>query len=196
MAEWLALRGHEVRVVTAPPYYPEWKVGQGYSGWRYRKETFIVSNSADQSFISTSNSLQDNSTSDAVKTNQLTVFRCPLWVPKKQSGLKRIVHLTSFVVCSLPVMAYQIGWRPDVVLGVAPPFVGAPLAWVMAKIYGARAWLHIQDFELDAALQLNLVPAYVRRPLERIERFVLRRFDRVSTISQKMQEKLTMKGVA
>ena len=27
MAAWLAERGHAVRVVTAPPYYPDWKVG-------------------------------------------------------------------------------------------------------------------------------------------------------------------------
>ena len=26
MAEWLSQLGHDVRVVTAPPYYPEWKV--------------------------------------------------------------------------------------------------------------------------------------------------------------------------
>ncbi len=26
MVEWLARNGHEVRVITAPPYYPEWKV--------------------------------------------------------------------------------------------------------------------------------------------------------------------------
>jgi len=25
MAEWLAQRDHEVRVVTAPPYYPKWQ---------------------------------------------------------------------------------------------------------------------------------------------------------------------------
>ena len=29
MAEWLATQGHEVRVVTAPPYYPEWRIGTG-----------------------------------------------------------------------------------------------------------------------------------------------------------------------
>jgi colanic acid biosynthesis glycosyl transferase WcaI len=38
MAEWLAARGHEVRVVTAPPYYPEWRLGAGYSPRRYRRE--------------------------------------------------------------------------------------------------------------------------------------------------------------
>ena len=31
--------GHEVRVVCAPPYYPEWKVAEGYSSWRGRQET-------------------------------------------------------------------------------------------------------------------------------------------------------------
>jgi colanic acid biosynthesis glycosyl transferase WcaI len=31
MAEWLANRDYEVRVVTAPPYYPAWRVGEGYS---------------------------------------------------------------------------------------------------------------------------------------------------------------------
>lgn len=25
MAEWLKEQGHEVRVVTAPPYYPAWQ---------------------------------------------------------------------------------------------------------------------------------------------------------------------------
>ncbi|HEY5579981.1 MAG TPA: glycosyltransferase, partial [Rhodoferax sp.] len=34
LAAWLAARGHDVRVVTAPPYYPDWKVGAGFkNGW-------------------------------------------------------------------------------------------------------------------------------------------------------------------
>ena len=40
MAEWLAAQGHEVRVVTAPPYYPQWKVADGYSAARYKREGF------------------------------------------------------------------------------------------------------------------------------------------------------------
>jgi colanic acid biosynthesis glycosyl transferase WcaI len=39
LAEWLAARGHEVSVVTAPPYYPQWQVHEGYRASRYRKET-------------------------------------------------------------------------------------------------------------------------------------------------------------
>jgi len=33
MAEWLTLRGHELRVVTAPPYYPQWQVADP-NRWR------------------------------------------------------------------------------------------------------------------------------------------------------------------
>jgi colanic acid biosynthesis glycosyl transferase WcaI len=38
MAGWLAGHGHEVRVVTAPPYYPGWQVADGYSASRYRRQ--------------------------------------------------------------------------------------------------------------------------------------------------------------
>lgn len=31
MVEWLAAQGHEVRVISAPPYYPQWQVGENYS---------------------------------------------------------------------------------------------------------------------------------------------------------------------
>lgn len=34
MAVLLASRGHEVRVVCAPPYYPAWRVAKGYVSWR------------------------------------------------------------------------------------------------------------------------------------------------------------------
>lgn len=40
MAQWLADRGHEVRVVTAPPFNPQWKVADGFSSWRYAREEY------------------------------------------------------------------------------------------------------------------------------------------------------------
>jgi len=33
MAEWLVAQGHEVRVVTAPSYYPQWRVADP-NRWR------------------------------------------------------------------------------------------------------------------------------------------------------------------
>ena len=44
MAAFLALKGHRVRVITAPPYYPAWKISPGYKKyfWRIR---FLIINS-------------------------------------------------------------------------------------------------------------------------------------------------------
>ena len=39
LCEALATFGHEVRVVTAPPYYPEWRVPDRHRGWSYRHES-------------------------------------------------------------------------------------------------------------------------------------------------------------
>lgn len=39
MAEWLIDNGHDVRVITASPYYPEWKISPEYSVLWYRFET-------------------------------------------------------------------------------------------------------------------------------------------------------------
>ncbi len=38
MTEWLAEQGHDVRIITAPPYYPAWRVADGYSCWKYLHE--------------------------------------------------------------------------------------------------------------------------------------------------------------
>ncbi len=169
MAEWLATQGHEIRVVTAPPYYPQWQLAEGYAN-KWLRETS--------------------------KEGSLLVYRCPLWVPVKPSGLKRILHLASFAFSSFPIMFSQILWKPDVVWVVEPALFCAPQAWLLARLCGSKAWLHIQDYEVDAAFDLNLLKgAFMRNAVAAGERWLMRRFDRVSTISQRMLAKALSKGV-
>ena len=169
MAAWLAAAGHEVRVVSAPPYYPEWKVWPGYSASRWRRETW----------------------------HGVTVFRTPVWVPEKISGLKRVLHLASFALASLPSLLAQWRWRPDIVWLTEPPLVCAPAALLFARCRGARAWLHIQDYEVDAAFDLGLLKgARLRSWVSAVERWLMTRFDRVSSISSRMQERALDKGVS
>jgi len=183
MAEWLAAGGHEVRVVTAPPYYPDWRVGEGYSGWRYRKEVVRFPLTRDLGLSPRGR-------------GEILVHRCPLWVPARPSGLKRILHLASFALSSLPVVLRQVFWRPDVVLVVEPPLFCAPAARLVARFSRARCWLHVQDFEVDAAFNLGLLPRGLRGGVEAVERWLIRGFDRVSTISGRMMERLARKGVS
>ena len=169
MAQWLAAAGHEVRVITAPPYYPAWKVGEGHSARQYRTESW----------------------------QGVEVMRTPLWVPNQPGGLKRLLHLGSFALSSLPVLWAQWRWKPDVVWVVEPPLMCAPAAVAFASLRGAKSWLHIQDYEVDAAFDLGLIKGpTLRRWIERAERWLMRRFDRVSTISGRMVDRARNKGVA
>jgi len=111
--------------------------------------------------------------------------------------LKRIAHLFSFMVGSVPVMLREIFWKPDLVFTVEPTFFGAPLAMLVAKACGAFAWLHVQDFEVDAAFDLGYLrrDGPVRWAALRLERLFMGAFDRVSSISAKMRERCWAKGV-
>jgi FkbM family methyltransferase len=169
MAAWLVAQGHEVRVVAAPPYYPAWKLQDGYVWPPYQREQW----------------------------QGVDVWRAPLWVPNKPGGLSRVLHLFTFAVLSAPLMLWQIIWRPDVVFTVAPAFFCAPVGWLTAKLSGAKSWLHIQDFEVDVAFQMGLLKGrLLQRMVIGAERYMIRSFDTVSSISGRMLDKLRQKGVA
>lgn len=171
MVEWMAREGHDVRVITAPPYYPQWKVGERYSAWGYRREE-----------------------------GDATVWRCPLYVPKQPSTLKRLLHLGSFALSSFfPLMA-QRRWKPDRIIGVVPTLFCTPGMRLLAKLSGARTLLHIQDYEVDAMLGLGLAgkgkTGKVAQLASAFERSGLHNVDNVSTISRSMMKKAQEKGVA
>src|SRR6202041_4146613 len=91
----------------------------------------------------------------------------------------------------------KMGGRRVLVRGAAPAFVCAPAGLLTARLCRARAWLHLQDFEVDVAFRMGLLKGkLLQRIVLRIERWVLRRFDTVSTISGRMIERLLTKGVA
>jgi colanic acid biosynthesis glycosyl transferase WcaI len=98
---------------------------------------------------------------------------------------------------SFPIMLRQVFWGPDLVITVAPALVCAPTALLTARLCGAQAWLHIQDFEVDVAFQMGLLKGNLfQRLILRMERSLLRRFDIVSSISGRMVERLLQKGVS
>lgn len=127
----------------------------------------------------------------------VTVLRCPIWVPQRLSGIRRLLHLLSFALSSFPVIIRQARkFRPDVIFTVEPTFFCIPGALISSRLSGALAWLHVQDFEIDAAFDIGLLGIMrIKTAIESIERFLIRRFDRVSTISAPMSEKLLSKGV-
>jgi colanic acid biosynthesis glycosyl transferase WcaI len=168
MAEWLSNMGHEVRVITAPPYYPAWKIRHGYSAWSYKKE----------------------------QIQGVAVYRCPIWVSKNVKGLNRIIHLASFAISSFFLLSTQIFWRPHVVLSVAPAFLASPFTLIYSMFTNAKTWLHIQDFEIDAAFSLGILKvSKLTKTIRYFERLILKKFDRISTISNQMIKNLRLKKI-
>ena len=167
LGAWLTEQGHEIKVITAPPYFPQWQA----KGNRYRRE----------------------------QLEGAMLWRCPLWLPNRPSGMTRLLHLASFAFSSLPVLMMQWRWKPELIICIAPTLFCAPGALVLKQMCGGQtlSWLHIQDFELDAAFELGILKGkYGRRGAERLERWLLGSFDRVSSISRAMQTRVIRKGVA
>ncbi|MCI5117015.1 MAG: colanic acid biosynthesis glycosyltransferase WcaI, partial [Candidatus Electrothrix sp. LOE1_4_5] len=161
MVEWLAASGHECRVITAFPYYPMWFLFRGYSGLRYCKE----------------------------EINRVTVYRCPLWIPKKLTTIKRIIHLLSFTISSCPVLCLQLFfWRPDLVICIAPSFLAAPSVVFFSKLAKVKSWLHFQDFEICAMFGTGMASNLkkIDNLAHTMQRVVTKRFDRISSISHTM----------
>jgi len=60
-----------------------------------------------------------------------------------------------------------------------------------AKLTRAKSWLHIQDFEIDAGFGMGFLSSKVfYRLIKNFEKFIMKQFDRVSSISRKMLERL------
>ena len=169
MAEWLTGGGHRVSVVSSHPYYPAWKVFPGYRPWSYRRE----------------------------RLNNVDVVRCPIYVPRKQTGLRRVLHLASFVLSSAPAMFREAVRGFDVCIVIAPTIGVVPFAIITTRLLRLPLWLHIQDFETEMAYHLGLLPhRRMKRVMDRFEALLYRHCERVSTISDGMDGVCAAKGVS
>lgn len=169
LAEMLVDAGHDIEVVTGHRYYPEWKLSSPPgNGWR--RETI----------------------------NGVLVHRCPIYVPRKPSAARRLMHYASFAASAFwPLTNLLFRKRTNVVFAVAPSLIACLTALFLGKLFRVPVWLHLQDFEVEMAFATRFMrPDGVFAKIARAtEQFVLRRADLVSTISPKMLEKLEAKGV-
>jgi colanic acid biosynthesis glycosyl transferase WcaI len=169
MCSELVLRDIDVSAIVAPPYYPEWLVHKGYSGLSYQ-----------------------NSIVQGVK-----VTRCPLYVPKKVTTIKRLLHLTSFALSSGLALLSKVFSKPDVLFLVQPTLFCAPAALLYCRLTGAKAVMHIQDYEVDALFGLGMMGnGKAASFAKKIEKWLMSKFDAISTISYSMIENAKNKGIA
>lgn len=170
LAEALIERGAKVRVVCGQPYYPQWRIYSAFARGRWTSGV----------------------------ENGVQITRCPHYVPAQPSGLKRIAHLASFALAAVPPALRSRVGKPDLVIAVAPALLSVITAWLAARLSGAKLWVHVQDFEVEAAFATGLLGKSIMltRLTSWLERRLLKLGDVVSTISPQMCARLAQKGVA
>ena len=168
LAEHLAAAGHSVSVLTAFPWYPQWKIDPAYRGRR----PFLVE-----------------------RINGVRVVRSPILLPQaRQTAFRRIVFDSSFALTALAASAVIGGL--DAVICVSPPLQLGPAAWLIARTRRARFIVHLQDIVPDAALSTGMMHAGRAVAMSRrLERFVYARADGITVISEGFKENLIGKEV-
>lgn len=164
--DYLKDNGCNVSVITAFPYYPQWEITQEYKD----KPKFLKEEK------------------DSIK-----VFRYKLYVPKTPTFFKRIIHLIDFTLGSI-INLYKIK-KCDLVIAVVPFTSSVLLGYIQKQRFKSKLWMHIQDFEFDAALQTGVgsKTKWAFSLLFKLEKRLFEKADIASTISKSMLIKLDKK---
>ena len=167
LAEGLVARGHEVRVVTGMPNYPERVIYEPYQGKWYCTE-FIKGVAIQRSYV---------------------------WIRPKPNLIDRLLLEASFVITSF-IHALK-GKRPDVILMTAPPLpVSLPAAF-LAWIHCCPIVLNLQDILPDAAIHVGLLDkkSKLAKIFKLLEKFAYRSATKISVIADGFVENLLEKKV-
>lgn len=162
-------RKHDVSMISAFPYYPNWKVQAPYSNRWWKKEVI----------------------------RGVKVIRCPLFVPEKVSSIKRILHECSFLFSSSFALLSLLFKPIDVVVCIVTPFhLGIP-ARLFSWFKRVPMVYHIQDLQVNAARDLKMIQnEWLLQKLEKAERWILKQTDITATISMGMIAKIKEKGIS
>jgi colanic acid biosynthesis glycosyl transferase WcaI len=166
LAEGLVRRGHQVRVITGMPNYPQRQIYDGYQGKLYMTE----------------------------ERNGVMIQRSYMWVKPKPSLIDRVLLDSSFVVTSF-VQALR-GWRPDVILLTVPPLPVCVPAALLSWFHNCPIVLNVQDILPEAAVHVGLLKNKTMiRVFEALEKFAYRTAHTISVIADGFVENLEGKGV-
>lgn len=167
LAEGLVERGHQVRVITGMPNYPQREIYDGYKGKWYVTE----------------------------QKNGVTIQRSYLRIKSKPKLIDRLLLELSFIFTSLP-QAFN-GERPDLILLTVPPLLVSLPATLLGLFYKCPVVLNVQDILPEAAVRVGLMTNKLMiRFCEIIEKFAYKNATKISVIADGFRENLINKGVS
>jgi colanic acid biosynthesis glycosyl transferase WcaI len=166
LAEGLVKQGHQVRVITGMPNYPQREIYPEYRGKWYMTE----------------------------QKNGVTIQRSYLRIKSKPNLIDRLLLELSFVFTSLP-QALK-GWQADVILLTVPPLLVSLPATLLGWLHKCPVVLNVQDILPEAAVRVGLIKnQWMIRALQAIEQFAYRSAHTISVIADGFVENLLDKGV-
>ncbi|MBC1238568.1 glycosyltransferase family 4 protein [Nostoc sp. 2RC] len=166
LAEGLVKRGHEVRVITAMPNYPQRRIYDEYQGKWYVTE----------------------------RKNGVTIQRSYVRIKSKPNLVDRLLLELSFIFTSLP-LAFK-GHRPDAIILTVPPLLGILPATIFSYLYNCPLILNVQDILPEAAVRVGLLKnKWMIRTLAALEKLAYQTAHKISVIADGFSENLVNKGV-
>ena len=166
LAEGLVKRGHQVRVVTAMPNYPERQIYQDYKGKFFLTEY----------------------------KNGVKIQRCYVWIRPQPKLIDRILLDASFVVNSFfPAL---MDWRPDIILTTSPSLPACIPSTLLGWLHACPVILNLQDILPEAAVHVGLLKnKFLIRLFSRLEKFAYGSATKISVIADGFVENLLAKNV-
>ena len=167
LSEHLAAQGHSVRVVTAFPYYPEWRTWKEYRG---RLTQFEV-------------------------RNRVEIRRVLHFVPWRASSLaERLLHDFSFAIAAL--IAGVASGPCDLVYCSSPPPAVALAAYAVSRLRNAPYIIKLTDLASEAALATGILrPGSLVRCARFLERFAYRHAHTVVCLCDGFRSRLAGDGI-
>ena len=166
LADYLNEKGHNLRVITTPKYYPEWLA---------EKNRFSTDKNADYKIFRCP--LYVPKSPNGIKrilhlisfsiTSFPILFRHILWMPDL------IILVAPTLLCAPNILVFKF--------------------FSFKKVFTI---LQIQDFEFDAAFNLKIIKGRLfKRIFTKLEIILFKTFQRIGTISKTMEKKLHEKGI-
>jgi colanic acid biosynthesis glycosyl transferase WcaI len=164
-AVFLKAAGHDIRVSTTFSYYPQWELNQADQGVPFRDEFFA----------------------------NIPVRRIGMYIPKVPTGRTRMLSDLSFFYGLLRHARFK-NWVPDVIVTASPMFSQCLAQRFLYPGKRIPRMIIVQDFVVDAALELGILKLPLMAPLLRsLERWSFRSAQTLSTIGEPMLDKLKAK---
>lgn len=166
LAEGLAKRGHEVRVLTAMPWYPDSHIHPHYQGKLYCTE----------------------------ERHNVKIYRSYVWAKPQRSLINRVLFELSFATLSF--WQGIKAWSPDVILLTVPGLPVCIPASILAWFYKCPLVLNLQDILPDAAVHVGLLTNQkVINVFKYLEKFAYKKANKISVIADGFTQNILQKGV-